>query len=59
MRLSKIMKFHIAASDKQQKQIADDIGIGSSTLTRLVGGKGVDSTTTIKIINWLFGEEGS
>ena len=51
------MKFHIAASDKQQKQIADDIGIGSSTLTRLVGGKGVDSTTTIKIINWLFGKE--
>lgn len=51
------MKFYIAANDKQQKQIADEIGIGASTLNRFIGGKSVDQSATIKVINWLFEEE--
>lgn len=57
MRIRKMMKMHIAMSDKMQQAIADEIGIGSSTLTRFIGGKNVDQDATIKIIAWLFSEE--
>lgn len=59
MRLSKMMKMYVAVNDKMQQQIAEEIGIGSSTLTRFIGGKNVDQDATIKIINWLFSKEGS
>lgn len=54
-----MMKMHVAMSDKMQQQVAEDIGIGASTLTRFIGGKDVNQDATIKIINWLFTEEGS
>ena len=57
MTLSKMMKLHVAMSDKMKQQIAEEIGIGASTLARIVDGKSVDQGATIKIINWLFGEE--
>lgn len=57
MRLRKMLKLHVAMSDKMQHAIAEEIGIGSSTLTRFIGGKNVDQDATIKIINWLFSEE--
>lgn len=58
MIISKMMRLYRATSDKDQKEIAADIGIPAKTLSRLENGKGIDQLATIKIMAWLFGDEG-
>jgi len=58
MIISKMMRLHRATSDKDQKTIAADISIPAKTLSRLEGGKNIDQQATIKVMVWLFGEEG-
>lgn len=57
MRLSNMMKFYIAMDDKPQKQIAYEIGIGPSTLQRLIAGRNIDQYATLRVIGWLFNDE--
>lgn len=57
MRISKMMRVHRANSDKDQKSIAEDIGIQTKTLSGLESGKGINAQATIKIMAWLFSEE--
>ena len=57
MRLRKMLKFYIAASDYHQRDIANQIGIHPSTLTRFLSGKSLNQEATINIINWIFGDE--
>jgi len=58
MRISKMMRVHRANSDKDQRAIATDIGIPAKTLSRLESGKSIEPRATIKIMFWLFDEEG-
>jgi len=58
MIISKMMRLHRATSDKDQKAIAADIGIPAKTLSRLESGKNIDQLATIRIMAWLFKEEG-
>lgn len=58
MRISRMMRLHRATSDKDQKAIAADIGIPAKTLSRLESGKNIDQLATIRIMAWLFKEEG-
>ena len=57
MIISKMMRLHRATSDKDQKAIAEDIGIPAKTLSRLENGKSIDAGATIKLMAWLFAEE--
>jgi len=58
MIISKMIRVHRANSDKDQKVIAADIGIPAKTLSRLESGKNIDQLAAIKVMAWLFGEEG-
>jgi len=52
------MRLYRATSDKDQKAIADDIGIPAKTLSRLESGKNIEAHAVIKIMAWLFKDEG-
>ena len=58
MRISKIMRLYRAGSDKDKNSVAAEIGITTKTLSGLESGKGVKLQTTIKVMVWLFSEEG-
>lgn len=58
MIISKIVKLYRAASEKDQKATAEDIGIPAKIYRRLESGKNIDQKATIKIMVWLFKEEG-
>ena len=58
MIISKMVRLYRATSDKDQKAIAEDIGIPAKTLSRLENGKNIDQQATIRVIVWLFKEEG-
>lgn len=58
MKLANMMTIHIATARKTQKQVADEIGISTKALARMSAGKPVDQFATLKIIAWLFEEEG-
>lgn len=58
MRISRMMRIHRATSDKDQKAIAVDIGIPAKTLSRLESGKNIDQLAAIRIMAWLFKDEG-
>lgn len=58
MIISKMVRLYRATSDKDQKAIAEDIGIPRITLSRLESGKIIGQQPTIKIMVWLFKDEG-
>lgn len=58
MIISKMIRLHRATSDKDQKAIAADIGIPAKALSRLESGKNIDQQATIKVMAWLFRDEG-
>ena len=58
MKISTMIKLHIAMGDKMQKDVAKEIGIGPSALTRLTSGRGIDQHATIRVIDWLFKHDG-
>jgi transcriptional regulator with XRE-family HTH domain len=51
--LSKMLKIYIAAADIEQKQLAKELKMSESSLTRLLQGQGVDMQTLGNIIQWL------
>lgn len=57
MIISKMLRLYRANSDKDQKAIAEDIGIPAKTPSRLESGKNIDQQATIKIMAWLFKDE--
>ena len=40
------------------RELADDIGFSSATLTRIERGMAMDATTLMKVLNWLCKEQG-
>lgn len=57
MIISKMMRVHRANNGKDQKAIAEDIGIPAKTLSRLESGKSIEAGATIKVMAWLFAEK--
>ncbi len=54
MRIGRILKIYRALEGLEQREVADQIGIGYSTLCRIEKGKSPDAKGMIKIIAWLF-----
>lgn len=53
MRLAKMLKLYRAAEGIDQKAMAEQIGIGHSTLCRLEQGKGLEMKAVGKLIAWM------
>lgn len=55
-RLGKMLKIHCLNEGINQKKLADEIGIGASTLSRIMKGKSPDFEGGLKIMAWLFND---
>lgn len=53
-RLGKMLKLYRASEGMEQQKLADEIGVGKSTLSRIEKGKMTDIQGGIKIMAWLF-----
>lgn len=53
MRLSKMIKLYRAAEGMDQKTMAQEIGVATSTLCRLEGGKSISLEGFAKLFSWL------
>lgn len=57
MRLGQILRKWRILADLTMAQVAEQIGIGTSTLVHIEQGKVPDGKTLLKLMAWLFGEE--
>ncbi len=57
MRIGKVIKRYRRSSDIDIRKLAREIGIGTSTLSRIENGKEINSQTFGKILLWLFKAE--
>lgn len=57
MIINEMVRIHIALSKKAQKEIAEDIGISSSSLGKFATNKSEEGI--VKILLWLFKPEGT
>lgn len=53
-RLGKMLKLYRVSEGLEQQKLADEIGVGKSTLSRIEKGKLPDIQGGIKIMAWLF-----
>ncbi len=54
-----MMRLWLAANNKTQAELAKELGINESTMSRFLSGKDLPyATTFIKIQTWAFGMEG-
>jgi len=52
--LGEMMKLYFAVEGYEHKDVAEDIGISQSTLSRFLSGKNTpDTESFIKILNWM------
>lgn len=56
-RLGQMLKLHRTINNIEQQVLADEIGIGKSTLSRIEKGGLPDVQGGIKIMAWLFQQE--
>lgn len=57
MRLGRYLKLARNIMDVQQADLAAEIGIGASVISGVERGKGCDSQSLMKILNWLTADE--
>jgi DNA-binding Xre family transcriptional regulator len=55
-RLGQMITAYEQKHDVQSKQVAKEIGIGQSTLTRIKQGAATDAGNLVKIITWMMKE---
>jgi transcriptional regulator with XRE-family HTH domain len=57
MRMARMLRLYIAASDLTQKQVAADAGIAESTLSRFLSGEQMpDARGFLALLAWCWGE---
>ena len=52
--IGKLLKLYRAANDFGVRDIAHQLDISASTVTRIEQGENVDQATMLKLITWLF-----
>lgn len=57
MRIAKLLRTWRFHADMKVGVAAEQIGISSSTLSRIESGKGLDGDTVVRLIDWLFSRE--
>lgn len=57
MRFGKMLKIYCDMNDLASREVAKQIGVSHTTITRIMNGKTTDISTAIKILNWLFVSE--
>ena len=55
MRLAKLLKLYRAAHGMDQKAMAAEMDIATSTMSRIEQGKTISMTQIIKVLVWLLG----
>ena len=54
MKISKMLVLYRAAHGLDQRDLAKEIHIGPSTLSRMENGKNVQMISLVKLLGWLF-----
>ena len=58
MRLAQLLKMYRFKYDLTVRQLAEQLGVSTSTLSRIESGKFPDYTSMLKLINWIFSLKG-
>ncbi len=56
MKLGPVLRKYRLHAEKSLRELAAEIGVSSSTLSRVERGEEMDGETLAKIINWLTGK---
>jgi transcriptional regulator with XRE-family HTH domain len=56
MKIGKMLKIYSDINDIGTREIAKDIGVSHTTISRIMQGKSTDITTAVKLLSWLFEE---
>jgi transcriptional regulator with XRE-family HTH domain len=56
MKIGKLLKIYCDINNIGLRELATELGISHSTLSRVINGNGMDSQTMQVLINWLFME---
>lgn len=57
MRLGKLLNLHRVVNHRDVKDLANDIGVGPSTLSRIERGKPCDMQSLGKLLTWLLTDD--
>lgn len=59
MKLGTVIRRYRVTNELTLREVGKEIGIGAATLMRLEQGREPDGMTLIKVLAWLFSENGS
>jgi transcriptional regulator with XRE-family HTH domain len=57
MKFGQLLKIYCNFHNIHTRELAKEIGVSHTTISRIMNGQTADISTVIKLLTWLFGEE--